>query len=178
MDASDAWLIEQRLHKYFSEKAPFQTKESDMPFYGDGQSELYVEDVLELDPKYSREQGAAVKRAILKQRMASAGASEDEIDERQRIREDMEEVVESIRSLAKRRPFSWLMILWEKLFVSPAEIEERVRAQEEVQRIKDHRSEQYLRERREKMNKVMTPEMKKIMLEIADEEFKTPPVRQ
>jgi hypothetical protein len=63
---SDAWAIEQELHRLFDKKKLFPVGGwSAMPLYGNGQSELYVEDVLGLDHSYTPVQAQATRDNIL-----------------------------------------------------------------------------------------------------------------
>jgi len=72
----DAFSVEQQLHGYFSKKCAFEKYSShpSLPLYKNGQSELYYEDILQLDQSYSKGQ-ADKTRANL--RTASARVSGD-----------------------------------------------------------------------------------------------------
>lgn len=52
----NAWDLEQELHTLLRRKAAFSGFSSDMPLFMNGQSELYAEDVLEMDRSYSYRQ--------------------------------------------------------------------------------------------------------------------------
>lgn len=63
---SDAYQKEQLLHSYFSNKRAFgkYSSEESFPLYQDGQSELYYEDILEVDGDYTQEQANETKKNI------------------------------------------------------------------------------------------------------------------
>lgn len=56
--ADDAFWLEETLHRYFKSKKAFGefSARQDMPFYKNGQSELYCEDILGIDEKYTDSQ--------------------------------------------------------------------------------------------------------------------------
>ena len=60
---ADAYAMEQVLHNSFSHLAPFHKNDPKwyFPLSGNGQSELYFEDVLGLDPNYTQVQANAVR---------------------------------------------------------------------------------------------------------------------
>lgn len=61
-----ALSLEQSLHSYFAEKAAFHkySAYADLPLSKNGQSELYYEDVLELDNKYTPAQAEETRKAV------------------------------------------------------------------------------------------------------------------
>ena len=122
-----ALLIEQRLHRHFKRHSVFPMIERDMPFAGNGQSELYVEDILQMDLEYTPEQGRRVHDALMRGRMAQAGASPVSIDAatKQKLRDD--EAVQAIADLRHVWLVRWVLWAWQKLddslFTSPAQKE-------------------------------------------------------
>jgi hypothetical protein len=76
----DAWDVEQTLHKYFSKKALFRGNDDQMPFFGNGQSELYREDILNLDPDFCEAQAEETRIKILTAKFKSYGATDDQVD--------------------------------------------------------------------------------------------------
>lgn len=122
-----ALSIEQRLHRHFKRHSVFPVIERDMPFAGNGQSELYVEDILEMDFEYTPEQGRRVHEALMQGRMAQTGASPASIatatKQKLRDNEDVQAIID-LRHL-------WLVrwVLWarqklvDRLFTSPAQRE-------------------------------------------------------
>lgn len=58
--------LEQSLHSYFSDKAAFHKYSAyvDLPLSRNGQSELYYEDVLELDNKFTPAQAESTRKAV------------------------------------------------------------------------------------------------------------------
>lgn len=122
-----ALLIEQRLHRHFKRHSVFPMIERDMPFAGNGQSELYVEDILEMDFEYTPEQGRRVHEALMQGRMAQAGASSASIAAatKQKFRDD--EAVRAITDLRHVWLIRWVLWAWQKLddrlFTSPAQKE-------------------------------------------------------
>lgn len=73
---NDAFFVEQQLHGYFSKKRAFEKYSSHpaLPLYRNGQSELYYEDILQLDQSYSKEQADKTRAQL---RAASARVSAD-----------------------------------------------------------------------------------------------------
>lgn len=61
-----ALALEQSLHSYFAEKAAFHKYSAyvDLPLAKNGQSELYYEDVLELDNKFTPAQAEETRKAV------------------------------------------------------------------------------------------------------------------
>ena len=57
----DALEAEQLLHEYFKDQRAFSGEQINMPLYGNGQSELYFNDVLELDDDFTKEQAYQAK---------------------------------------------------------------------------------------------------------------------
>lgn len=62
----DAFFVEQKLHSYFSSQNTFGAFSSKdfMPFFKNGQSELYAKDVLRLDPSFTEGQENQTKEEI------------------------------------------------------------------------------------------------------------------
>jgi hypothetical protein len=116
----NALAIEQILHGHFSNKQAFIVPDALMPFAGNGQSELYVEDILNLDYLFTREQARRVRARIVAQRTAE---SVESIEERIKLSEEVATDVEELANLRFVRPFSWIWRTWCKverwLFTSP-----------------------------------------------------------
>jgi hypothetical protein len=91
---SDASDLEQELHKLFRRSAAFCGWDEQMPLFANGQSELYCEDVLELDNNYSRRQSLETAEEIEFVRHVAYGADEAllraHLTERRRQRSDRE----------------------------------------------------------------------------------------
>ncbi|WP_208281642.1 hypothetical protein [Massilia oculi] len=62
----DAYHIEQQLHGHFSEKRAFGRYSSNraLPLYQNGQSEIYLEDILQLDLAYSKGQAEKTRACL------------------------------------------------------------------------------------------------------------------
>jgi hypothetical protein len=75
----DAYEVESLLHKHFKNQAVFKLKEKNMPFYGNGQSELYSEDILNIDTRYRRSQSDEANLNIMIERMKYSNRTDEEI---------------------------------------------------------------------------------------------------
>jgi len=66
MPLDDAFDVECQLHSHFSDKRAFNRLGDDpmMPLFKNGQSELYIEDVLGVDPDYSKDQAKKTQDKI------------------------------------------------------------------------------------------------------------------
>ena len=82
MPLDDAFGIESRLHAHFRDKRAFGRFGDDpaMPLYMNGQSELYIEDVLGVDPDYSKEQAKKTRDKILLSRAYGTNLSTSEAE--------------------------------------------------------------------------------------------------
>jgi hypothetical protein len=62
----DAYAVEQQLHVHFADRNAFGAFASDprMPLYQNGQSELYVDDILRLDPMFGPAQAERTRAAL------------------------------------------------------------------------------------------------------------------
>lgn len=122
-----ALLIEQRLHRHFKRHSVFPIIERDMPFAGNGQSELYVEDILQMDFEYTPEQGKRVHAALMQGRMAQAGASPASIAAATKQKHRDDQAVQAITDLRHVWLIRWVLWAWQKLddrlFTSPAQKE-------------------------------------------------------
>jgi hypothetical protein len=78
--APDALALEQATHRHFYKRRAFRVADDYMPFAGNGQSELYVEDVLGLDEGFSRGQALRTRDAMVALRMASTGKDRNAIE--------------------------------------------------------------------------------------------------
>jgi len=79
MPFGDALLVEAKLHSMLEDKKAFgdYSHKSDFPLAGNGQSELYAEDVLGMDSHYTDEQGASTSRNIKNKLIAVYGEPEE-----------------------------------------------------------------------------------------------------
>lgn len=71
----DAFFIEQKLHQYFMSSnafGQFSSKEF-IPFFKNGQSELYMNDVLRMDPSFTADQENEAKDEVRKAYARKAG---------------------------------------------------------------------------------------------------------
>lgn len=130
----NALSIEQTLHGHFNHKQAFSIPDLLMPFAGNGQSELYVEDILSLDEEFTREQARRVRVSIVAQRTGESVESiEMEIERGESVAADVVEVA----NLRFVWPFSWIWRIWLKveaaLFTSPAKKEYQARVQGLIQ---------------------------------------------
>jgi len=134
MKSKNALSIEQTLHAHFEHKAAFPIPEDGMPFFENGQAELYVEDVLEMDPEYTQEQADRVEAAIFEARMRRIGKAEAAIQEAlqqwRKQRTDSNELSAGIAKFAVSWPVSWIIWCWTKirdrLFTAPRAAERTV----------------------------------------------------
>lgn len=80
MPLDDAFDVENRLHAHFSDKRAFGRFGDDpvMPLFKNGQSELYIEDLLGVDPDYSKEQANQTRDKIRLSRAYGTHLSESE----------------------------------------------------------------------------------------------------
>ena len=92
----DALLREQCLHSYFKSKSLLPVPDQDMPLFGNGQSELYAEDILGLDPTYTDGHRRAVESAIQARRLQRLGMSKGEIAARAAEEEKSEQLVRDL----------------------------------------------------------------------------------
>jgi hypothetical protein len=128
----NAYEKEQILHRYFSrnKKQAFPVADPEMPFFGNGQSELYFEDVLRMDVAYSDEQSANVRFKILRHKMRHAGESEEEI---KKLIDDQKDVEEASRFLDAC--FSRLA----KVYVKIRNLSLRLLFRKSIDTIQDHK---------------------------------------
>lgn len=132
----DALTVEKVLHAHFRHRAAFPIPEQEMPFFGNGQSELYIENVLKMDDDYTEAQYAETALNIKRARMKRAGKTKDEINEHITGQEDVEELITLIRG-----PMLCLMRAYEKVLLflngSRAEKVKRARIQNLIKRVQD-----------------------------------------
>lgn len=111
----DAWDFEQYLHKLHKKKAAFCGWEDGMPLLLNGQSELYCEDVLELDSDYSYRQAQHSQDEITIARHISSGADETLLREGMRKRRErqwdnqLHRIKENPDAIAKKG-WTWAII--------------------------------------------------------------------
>ncbi len=74
----DAFEIEQKLHMYLSEKKAFgrYSAAKEFPLNKNGQTELYIEDVLQLDPDFTGQQSTDTVRKLKDKRLLIEGRSQ------------------------------------------------------------------------------------------------------
>lgn len=171
----NALSIEQTLHGHFSHKQAFSIPDALMPFAGNGQSELYVEDILSMDEEFTREQARRVRASIVAQRTGESVQSiATEIEQRESVAADVEELV----NLRFVWPISWIWRAWRKveeaLFTSPAKMEYQTRVQGLIQWYRGsvaERRDQEFEARHQRAKKLALLE-KEIELDAADEKRK------
>lgn len=73
----DAYKVENQLHSYLRDKKAFgkYSAAEEFPLSKNGQTELYIEDVLRLDSTYSEKQGEETKRQLRNKRLLISGKS-------------------------------------------------------------------------------------------------------
>tara|TARA_R110001592_G_scaffold363263_1_gene682786 strand:- start:10339 stop:11010 length:672 start_codon:yes stop_codon:yes gene_type:complete len=76
----DASEVENKLHSYLSDKKAFgkYSAAKEFPLSKNGQTELYIEDVLRLDSAYSEKQGEVTKRQLRNKRLLILGKSHNQ----------------------------------------------------------------------------------------------------
>ncbi len=80
-DFPDAGNMEATLHEFFARKAIFlRARDGDMPLFNNGQSELYVEDILKQDYTYTPEQAWGTMESIYRFRGTRSGGSGAEME--------------------------------------------------------------------------------------------------
>jgi hypothetical protein len=127
----NALSIEQTLHGYFDNKRAFGYPDALMPFADNGQSEVYVDDILGMDEEFTREQARGVRARIQAQRTGQSVES-IKVDLEQDARVDAD--VQDIINLRFTWPISWIWRAWcmieEALFTNGAKrkYEEKVQA--------------------------------------------------
>lgn len=119
VNSENALSIEQTFHAFFRETALFPMPEADMPLFDNGQSEIYAEDILGLDPAYTPHQAAQTRENLLILRLRRRGDSQQVIDEavanqRRRVR-----AAKAVHDFENNEPTSWLGKLMKWLLVTP-----------------------------------------------------------
>lgn len=85
----DAYDVEQALHKMFERKALFYGGQHErMPMLGNGQSELYRDDVLGVDTGFTADQAEKTRVNVLAEEYRGYGASEEEVGQLIKNEED------------------------------------------------------------------------------------------
>lgn len=77
----DALAMERDLHAHFSSKALFPIEDRHMPFFANGQSEIYCEDILGLDGKFKQAQSIETRQNIRVATAKRMGASDEQLHE-------------------------------------------------------------------------------------------------
>ncbi|RZJ62996.1 MAG: hypothetical protein EON49_00145 [Acidovorax sp.] len=106
----DAYEVEQIIHAHFRGKASFAIPEEGMPFFENGQSEIYAEDILKLDWKSAEGDSNETRTNITKVRGKRAGRSDEEIREQLEVEKSIADVVTSLA-----RAFRWIIRGYNKL---------------------------------------------------------------
>ncbi len=85
----DAWDVEQELHQLFAKKALFYGGQHElMPLLGNGQSELYREDILGMDATFTADQAENTRVNIMAANFRGYGATEEKVQELVRNQEE------------------------------------------------------------------------------------------
>ncbi len=107
----DAYEIEVVLNEYFATKALFRNyQDFEMPLSGNGQTELYLEDILGLDSEYSANQAVETLQCIRRHQMKRIGTEDAKIEESlRRIPMDLD-----LQKKLEDR-FGWLFRLYSKI---------------------------------------------------------------
>lgn len=109
---NDAWDLEQELHMLFRRHATFSGWDEAMPLFANGQSELYREDVLDLDHEYSRRQSQDTAEEIALARQVALGADEAslraQLNDRRRERDEQERQWAEARAATAAKPSGWM----------------------------------------------------------------------
>lgn len=105
----NALSIEQTLHGYFDSKRAFSIPDALMPLAGNGQQEVYVDDILGMDEDFTREQAHSVRVRIQSQRTGQPlHAIEADFERDARLEADVEDVM----NLRFVWPISWIWRAW------------------------------------------------------------------
>lgn len=117
----DAYAVEQQLHYLLKKKKEFPVPVPEMPLFGNGQSELYAEDVLGFDREYTDEQAKTTRANVRQRRLHGYGAQE--ITPRPRTL-DEQELDDAVALFA--RPVLWLVRIVSRFLNSSARTEAQV----------------------------------------------------
>ena len=80
VNLKDAFDVEQKLHAYLYKKKAFgqYSASNEFPLCKNGQTELYIEDVLNLDPDFTESQSEDTRRILKSKRLLIAGKTEEQ----------------------------------------------------------------------------------------------------
>lgn len=141
VEAKNALSIEKTLHGHFQHKAPFLMPEKWMPFFGNGQSELYVEDILGMDEDYTPIQASCVHAKVMEARMRCAGNSDAAIEAALNEKKNFDEDFKAIVGIGACWPMNWLtrccLKIEDLLFTSGSEKANEARAQALIRWFRD-----------------------------------------
>lgn len=105
----NALSIEQTLHGYFDSKRAFVIPDAQMPFAGNGQSELYAEDILGMDQDFTPEQSRFVRAQIHAHRTGQSLQSiQAKFEQDALVAADVRDVM----NLRFAWPISWIWSAW------------------------------------------------------------------
>jgi hypothetical protein len=94
-----AFADEQALHRFFGNKRAFSYQSKRYPLFENGQTEIYIEDILEIDWRYTEEQAKRVRDAIHQEQLRFMGlVAKGDADASMENRE-IDEVVAQLRAL-------------------------------------------------------------------------------
>jgi hypothetical protein len=117
--------VEQRLHRHFQNRAAFFSREAHLPLAANGQSELYVEDVLGLDACYTLQQAISTRTAILRAHLHHDDKTPDQIDATLAQKDESDDVYLALQSTAQSKPIALLISAFKAfnslLFTTPAQ---------------------------------------------------------
>ena len=141
IESSNALSIEMMLHTHFRRKTPFPRPEKGMPFFGNGQSELYAEDILGMDEDYTANQASCVHAKIMEARMRHSGDSDATIEKAINEKSDFDKDFANIIAVGSLWPINWLIRCWLKvealLFTNNSEKEQEATVQERIRWFKE-----------------------------------------
>lgn len=80
VNLKDAFDVEQQLHSYLSKKKAFgkYSAAEEFPLSKNGQTELYIDDVLNLDPDFTESQSKDTARILKSKRLLIAGKTDEQ----------------------------------------------------------------------------------------------------
>lgn len=161
----DAYEVEQLLHTHFRNEATFRNQEKGMPFFENGQSELYVNDILEMDwePAKGKRSAEETRANIMTAREKRFGRSDEEIRERSdEIREQLameRNILDVTASLA--RTFGWLIRGYHSIvewYSSENEKVHRAQVRKVLTELQEYKEEHWRKWRRRKSSIMKDPQ--------------------
>lgn len=117
----DGYDVETALHQYFRLRKAFNNMQSDpnLPLHRNGQSELYIDDILHYDNEYHIDQAHATRRCIRNAEQARIDKVVQEMGGPRPVDPDMAAALAAVEG-----PITWLMRVYTKfcmMFASEAE---------------------------------------------------------